>query len=218
MSLALVSPCYCSVCGTDHAGSTPCPGELRATGAETPGWRVLVETAAGRQTIGVLLAPSYERWRARIVTLPNVLWTIPGGRGTLKFVGNSREEAEAQAIRFVERHVLARRQGPRLTATPAFAVAARKTVTLPVRFGLDRAIVRGVTLNLSTDGLFVRVLTPEECGRFVLVHLDIRGHTHPARGMVMWNRLRGELQRPAGMGIRLSDPSILYQTFVDELP
>jgi hypothetical protein len=234
MGSAVVSQRFCRVCGTEHADPANCPGELRATGTERPGWRVNVETPFGHEAIGVLLAPSRDQWRARIVTYPNVLWSAPGGRGTLKFVGNTREEAEAQAIAFVEEHVRAkrylRRDGLAVAnvapvsepagnvARPLFIAVRRKTRCLPVRFGVDRAVTRGMTLNLSSDGMFVHVATPAESGGSLLVHLDLDGYTVPMRGLVMWIRRRPEAERPTGMGIRLSNPPPFYQSFVAALP
>jgi len=230
MGIGVVPQRFCCVCGTSHLGQASCPGELRATGAERPGWRVHVETPFGHEAIGVLLAPSHDRWRARIVTYPNVLWTAPGGRGTLKFVGDTPEEAEAQAILFVERHVQAKRYLRRDglapsgvgvaskptagEARPVIAAVQRKSRCLPVRFGLERAITRGVTVNLSVEGMFVGVVSPEDGGRSLLIHLDVDGHTLPLRGLVMWNRRRTEPERPAGMGILLSNPPPLYGSFV----
>jgi hypothetical protein len=53
-----------------------------------------------------------------------------------------------------------------------------------------------------------------EGGRTLLIHLDIEGHTLPLRGLVMWNRTGVEPLHPAGMGIRLSEPTAIYQSFV----
>jgi len=209
MGIGVVSQRFCAICGSGHGDLETCPGELRATGAERPGWRVRVETPFGHEEIGVLLAPSHDRWRARIVTFPNVLWSAPGRRGALKFVGGTAEEAEAQAIAFVEHHVKAKRH-----ARAALSVALRKSKRLPVRFSLDRAISRGVTVNLSAEGMFVGVASPVDGGRSLLIHLDLDGHTLPLRGLVMWNRCRAGSDGPAGMGIRLSDPVPLYQSFV----
>ena len=209
MGIGVISQRLCPICGSGHGELETCPGELHATGAERPGWRVRVETPFGHEEIGVLLAPSQERWRARIVTYPNVLWSAPGRRGALKFVGDTPEQAEAQAIAFVERHVEAKRY-----ARPAFSAARRKSKCLPVRFSLDRAISRGVTVNLSAEGMFVGVASPVDGGRSLLLHLDLDGHTIPLRGLVMWNRGCAEQEGPAGMGIRLSDPTPLYQSFV----
>ena len=233
MGIGAVRQSFCPVCGTGHSGPATCPGELRATGSERPGWRVTVETPFGHEAIGVLLAPSHDQWRARIVTYPNVLWTAPGGRGALKFVGNTREEAEAQAIVFVEQHVLAKRylrrdglapaevkrpSSPGGSVHPLVAVVPRKSRILPVRFGIDRVIARGVTINLSCDGMFVGVGSPVDSGNSLLIHLDLNGHTLPLHGLVMWNRWHAEPARPVGMGIRLSDPPPFYQSFVDALP
>jgi hypothetical protein len=233
MGIGVIPQRFCCVCGAEHSGPASCPGELRATGAERPGWRVHVETPFGLEAIGVLLAPSHDQWRARIVTYPNVLWTAPGGRGTLKFVGDTAEEAEARAILFVEQHVQAKRylrrdglaplagvplKRPAGAARPVFAAVRRKSRCLPVRFGLDRAITRGMTVNLSTEGMFVGVASPEDGGMSLLIHLDLDGHTLPLRGVVMWSRRRAEPERPTGMGIRLSDPPPLYQSFVAALP
>src|SRR6267143_1834934 len=102
MGTQAVSHTFCCVCGTEHSGPASCPGELRATGAEKHGWRVNVETPFGHEAIGVLLAPSHDVWRARILTYPNVLWAAPGGRGAIKFVGDTPAEAEERAIKFVE--------------------------------------------------------------------------------------------------------------------
>lgn len=234
MGFAVVSQRFCRVCGTEHSDPAACPGELRATGAERPGWRVNVETPFGHEAIGVLLAPSRDRWRARIITYPNVLWSAPGGRGALKFVGGTREEAEAQAISFVEQHVLAKRYlrrdglaersvpvdskkdaGPSRALCP---VVPRKSKCYPVRFGLDHEVTRGVTVNVSCDGMFVGVASPAESGRSLLIHLDLGGHTLPLHGLVMWTRLRGEPSRPRGMGIRLSEPPPFYQSLVAALP
>jgi hypothetical protein len=69
---------WCSVCGGNHQSPKECPGELRATGPERHGWRVTVDTPYGFEAYGVLVAPSVELWRARIITYPNVLWMVRG--------------------------------------------------------------------------------------------------------------------------------------------
>jgi hypothetical protein len=233
MGVGAVAQSFCRVCGTGHSGPAACPGDLRATGAERPGWRVNVETPFGHEAIGVLLAPSHDQWVARIITFPNVLWSAPGGRGALKFVGDTRAEAEAQAIAFVEKHLLARnllrRDGlePVSVARPAAspnvnrtlsAAEPRKLRVIPVRFGFDKVISRGMTFNVSTEGMFVRFPTPVDSGNSLLIHLEINSHTLPLHGLVMWNRWQAEPGRPPGMGIRLSDPPQVYQEFVTRLP
>ena len=224
---------WCGTCGTEHPDPRTCPGELRPTGPETPGWRVVVETPFGNEAIGVLLAPSHDVWRARVVTYPNILWTVPGGRGTIKFVGETREDAERRAIEFVNEHVhvkrYLRRDGlttvaeaaqPRPAIPPAAlcATSNRKTRCLPVRFGIDRAGTRGTTVNLSDEGMFIGAADPADGGRAIHIHLVVNGHTLPMRGLVMWSRRRQEPGRPLGMGVRLSQPPPFYQSFVASLP
>jgi hypothetical protein len=232
MGVAMEEVRWCGTCGTSHGGPATCPGSLRATGAERAAWRVNVETPFGHEAIGVLLAPSHDVWRARIITFPNVLWSMPGGHGTIKFVGDTREEAEARAIAFIEEHVRAKRYLRRDGLTvlggdlppaerapaPLYASAPRKRTCLPLRWGPERAMVRGVTVNVSVEGMFIGAIAPETGGRSLLIHLDLDGHTLPMRGFVMWNRRRSEPGRPLGMGIRLSEPPLLYQSFVTALP
>jgi len=217
MGIGVVSRSFCAVCGTGSHALENCPGGLHATGADRPGWHVRVETPRGSEEIGVLLAPTHDRWLARIMTYPNVLWSAPGRTGALKFVGETPDEAEAQAIAFVELHLKARRRAAGASRT-RFAAALRKSKSLPVRLRLDRVITRGVTVNLSVEGMFVGVASPADCGRSVLIHLDLDGHTLPLRGLVMWSRASAQPAHPVGMGIRLSDPTPLYQSFVAGLP
>jgi len=227
---------WCPICGTSHDAPRDCPGDLRATGSERPGWRVHVETPFGHEAIGVLLAPSHDIWRARIVTFPNVLWTLPGGRGTMKFVGETPEDAERNAVAYIEQHVRAKRYVRRDALEPVAmpskpknapgefvpralkATSPRKQRALPVRFGSERAATRGVTVNLSSDGMFVGAPSPLEAGRVLFIHLDVSGHTLPLRGFVMWSRPHGQQGRPTGMGIRLTDPPPFYRSFVAALP
>ncbi|HZN55567.1 MAG TPA: hypothetical protein VFB67_09620 [Candidatus Polarisedimenticolaceae bacterium] len=212
---------WCRVCGTEHTEPRICPGDLRATGAEKPGWRVEIETPHGHEAIGVLLAPSHDVWRARIVTFPNVLWTAPGGGGAMKFVGGTREEAEALAVAFIEQHVRskrsARRGGPTPTGPSTPSASPRKLRCLPVRFGRERAGILGLTVNLSAEGMFINVSDPEEEGFPLRINLEIEAHTLPLRGLVMWNRLRPDYGRPVGMGIRLAEPPPMYRSFVASL-
>src|SRR5262245_47528582 len=217
MGVAAISHRFCGVCGMEHSGPATCPGELRATGSEQPGWRIRVESPLGTEDIGVLLAPSYDLWRARILTYPNRLWTAPGGRGALKFVGETREAAEAQAVAFIQRHLQSRRSsvrtgnpsadapGPPSARSHSPGAARRKNRVLPVRFGVSGALTRGMTVNLSAEGMFIGVAHPEEDGQSLLLHLDLDGQTIPMRGLVMWNRPHAAALRPAGMGIRLSN-------------
>jgi hypothetical protein len=167
------------------------------------------------------------------VTYPNILWTVPGGRGTIKFVGETREEAERRAIAFVSEHVQVKRYLRRDAVTPVetqrpvggavppkalLATSRRKPTCLPVRFGTDRAGTRGTTINLSDEGMFIGAVDPADGGRAIHIHLEVNGHTLPLHGLVMWSRRRHEPGRPLGMGVRLSEPPPFYQSFVATLP
>jgi hypothetical protein len=231
---------WCRVCNTRHAPEGDCPGELNATGAERHGWRVTVETPHGIESYGELIAPCREACRARILTYPNVLWLVPGGNSTMKFVSKTPEEVERLAIAFIEEHCTDRGfrrrdqvvpvdagplnpeaasgadvgKAPGLARTPT---ARRMPRSLPVRFGPDRATQLGSTADLSEEGMFIMTSVPLEAGTSVLLHLEIVGTTVPMQGLVMWSRVRREPGRPVGMGIRIVHPPQVYVNFVKTL-
>lgn len=212
--------------------------EAQATGPERHGWRVHVETPVGVQAIGVLVAPSGDLWRARILTYPNVLWTVRGGNVTLKFIGKTPQEAEQQAIDYAVAHVRRmgwlRRDGLEAVATTSIPLGAvplrstqrrhvsqqspRKMRCLPIRFGAQRPSTLAQTINLSRDGLCVATPDPLDPGEPVRLNVDVQGHTVPLQGFVVWQRPRPSLGRPMGMGLRLVDPPRIYTNFVASLP
>ena len=224
---------WCSVCGGSHAAPQGCPGDLTATGPERHGWRVAVDTPYGLEAYGVLVAPSHDRWRARIVTYPNVLWMIPGGGVSLKFAGASPQEAEAGAVAFIEGHIKERGYARHdATDTPlvsridaegkaqamASAPALRKLRAFPVRFGSGPSLFTAMTGNLSESGLFVVTLAPFDPGTGLRVLLDLDTGPMGLNGQVVWQRLRPVAGRPMGMGVKLIAPPSPYREFVLELP
>jgi len=222
---------WCVVCGSVHAGPADCPGDLRATGAERHGWRVAVETPHGIEAYGVLVAPTHERWRARILTFPNVLWTIPGGAATLKFVANTPQRAEALAVSFVEGHIKTRgyvrrdqmdpanpgRFGAEMSHGVAASAVLRKAHALPVRFGNGPTLFSAMTANLSESGMFVATMAPLDAGNALRVMMSLATGPVGMKGEVVWSRPKIVLGRPVGMGVRLLAPPSLYQEFVREL-
>jgi Tfp pilus assembly protein PilZ len=231
---------WCPVCNTRHVSEAECPGELNATGPERHGWRVTVETSKGIESYGVLIAPCRDVWRARILTYPNVLWLVPGGRTTVKFASKTPEEVERLAINFIEEHCQERgfRRRDQMVPVDAGAVnpegaeggvagtapgmkrratAPRRLRSLPVRFGPDRATMLGSTADLSEEGMFVMTPVPLEAGTSVLLHLELVGTTVPLQGLVMWNRVRREPGRPVGMGVRIINAPQVYLNFVKTL-
>lgn len=225
---------WCSICGGSHQTSRECPGELRATGPERHGWRVDVDTPYGIEAYGVLVAPSLELWRARIITYPNVLWTVPGGSLTLKFTGNTPQEAEASAVSFVEGHIKTRgyirrdlQDAPEVShynsesqakALAALGPALRKMRALPVRFGSGPSLFTAMTANLSESGLFVMTIAPFQPGTDLRVLIDLDTGPVGLMGKVVWQRPRAVAGRPVGMGVRLVTPPGTYRNFVVELP
>jgi len=99
---------WCRLCGTEHLPDLICPAQLDATGPEKPRWRVAVETPHGVRGYGVLVAESGARWRSRIVTFPNVLWMVPGGGETLKFMAKTEHDAIRRAVDFIRRHCVSK--------------------------------------------------------------------------------------------------------------
>lgn len=225
---------WCSVCGGSHETAEECPGDLRATGPERHGWRVAVETPYGIEAYGVLVAPSLDLWRARILTYPNVLWMVPGGGLTLKFAAATAQEAEAAAVAFIEGHIKAkgyvRRDMPDAPTVARFraeaqarAVAAagpalRKLRALPVKFGIGAAQFTAMTGNVSESGLFVVTLAPFGPGTGLRVLIDLDKGPVGLQGQVVWQRPRPIAGRPVGMGIQLISPPDPYREFVLELP
>jgi len=225
---------WCSVCGGTHAAPRECPGDLRATGPERHGWRVAVETPYGIEAYGVLVAPSLDLWRARIITYPNVLWMVPGGGVSLKFTGATPQEAEGGAVAFIEGHIrargFARRDVPnapeisrynaeaQARAREGAGPALRKMRALPVRFGTGPNLFTAMTGNLSESGLFVVTLAPFDPGTALRVLLDLDTGPLGLKGQVVWHRLRPVSGRPMGMGVQLISPPGHYREFVVELP
>ena len=222
---------WCPTCGSDHDVPSECPGDLRATGPERHGWRIAVETPHGIEAYGVLVAPSRDVWRARIVTYPNVLWTIPGGTRTLKFVGNSPQDAEARAVAFVDGHVKARgyvrrdaldsptagRIKAEARALAAVSPALRKMLQIPVRFGAGPTLFAAMTGNLSESGMFVTTMAPLDLGDAMRVVVDLDTGPVGLKGEVVWRRDRFVMGRPVGMGIHLLAPPESYRIYVREL-
>jgi len=222
---------WCRHCGTMHHGEDDCPGDLLATGTESHGWRVLVDTPRGPEVYGALIAPTGDRWRARILTYPNILWVVPRGH-SMKFLGATPGEAERAAIRYIREHCrvrcyAVRTEVPAVNSRPVDAerneglarTAAERSSDRPlcaaiVRYGSGRATRRGETDNLSEGGLFIRTDEPFPVGTRLRLQVDTGdGVAIPLRGVVRWTRDGVQEGRPCGMGIELIDPHPRYVEF-----
>jgi len=223
---------WCTVCCTRHGTTGECPGELLASGPERHGWRVNVETPQGLEAYGVLVAESRDVWRARIMTYPNVLWLVPGGMGTVKFIGATPQDAEGEAIAFIRRHCgtkgyrMHERAAPPAPGrilveghplSPSHHPAIRVIRFLPVRFGVAGPSEVGGTGNLSINGLFVITKMPVVTGTELQMMLGTTDRTLNLEGLVRWAREQHHVGRSPGMGIQVKSPSRSYREYVRSL-
>jgi hypothetical protein len=203
-----------------------------ASGPEAPGWRVNVTTSRGVEAYGVLIARCGDRWRARILTFPNILWKAPGVDGTMKFVGGSSNEALERAIAFIRGHCHergyalrnARSLNPTMTV-PGRGVAGRvlgpsprKVRFLPIRFGSLQASEPAGTGNLSETGLYVITDSPFAPGDPLSLLLRLETDAIDLKGQVIWMTKEHRVGRPPGMGVVLASPPKHYVNYVRALP
>jgi uncharacterized protein (TIGR02266 family) len=221
---------WCDVCCTRHVRREDCPGNLLATGPERHARKFMSSDKHRVEYYGVLIAEAGEVWRARIFTFPNMLWTVPGGRGTIKFVGASAQEAERRAVEFLREHSSSR--GHRLVdatdAVPAGRVRSEQADVLDphggreerhpckvaIRFGEEKATRTATTANLSVGGIYIATDHPLPKGRRVRMRLELAQYTIPLAGTVAWVRTRAEPGKPVGMGVQLHHPPSLYARYV----
>jgi len=227
---------WCRFCFSQHSTDLDCPGPLEATGVERHGWRVTVQTPHGTEAYGVLIAESGSRFRARILTFPNVLWLAPGLQGTMKFVGDSPSEVENKAATFIKAHCKQRGfricdepilawNNPLLAVQPDSTVqrikgpqVLRKIAFTPIRFGPFRPELRAGTGNLSETGVFIITDNPTHTGSQVRMRLELDNYGIPLIGEVCWARSEPVEGRAPGMGVRLSLPPMVYRRYVNSLP
>lgn len=221
---------WCSACGTRHDRLADCPGDLGPEGPERSGWTIDVATPAGGvRTYGVVVAPARRGWTAGIVTWPNKVWTIPGGRTPLRFPGESPREAEAAAIAYLKDELVRRgerrwleppapppdpkgilgndddgRREPSATAHAGGAVVRRKRCGVACAFGHTTPALPAKIGNVSDRGLFVQTSRPLDRGAVVRVELPVDRGTIRLRGVVVWSRAEPVEGRQRGMGIRIT--------------
>lgn len=220
---------WCAVCCTLHGPRAECPGPLEAIGEERQARRIKVFTERV-ETHCILLAPAGDLWRARIMTLPRMLWCVPGRRDTVKFAGTTPEEAERKATDFVFAHcdsrghrVLDRDAKPddllpsesdAAVAQPLEERDPRFPHAVPARFGAGTPDRPARTINLSRSGLYLATARPLSNGRELRIVLGVSPFHIPLRGTVCWVRTQDAPGKPAGMGIQLHDPPSMYVRYV----
>jgi hypothetical protein len=223
---------WCPTCGTEHPLETVCRRQVEATGPERPQWRVSVISPQGVRGYGVLVAEAGQLWRARIVTFPNILWMIPGGGETLKFLSKSEERVTRKAIDFIRQHCVAKgylmrdevqfvRPLKRSFVVAGSRVAAQRFPRfdrrLPIRFGHNRPTILGRTVNLSESGLFIETGKPTHDGEQLGLMLELEHCKVPLRGSVAWRRTERHSGLDCGMGLRLVSPPSNYVDYVRAL-
>lgn len=233
---------WCPTCQTRHEGKVPCPGPLAPTGPARDGWRITVKTNRGPESYGVQVAPADRRWLAWIVTYPWTCWLYPGSEESLKFLGDSPQDAEGQAIEHIREHVHRKGYTPVEPVSPAKPLSMervrtasieeitpahggedagptatairRKLCSLPVRFGHNTHSRSASVENVSERGLFVNTDDPLEIGSVIRLKVELDSRSIPLRGVVVWSRIETEEGRPNGMGVRLNRPPALYISYV----
>ncbi len=196
----------------------------------TSGRRIPSITPYGRLVHEVCLTENHGVWQARIMTLPRQVWVEPAGTRPLCFQAPSAAEAEALAVDFIQRDVISR--GHRLE-NPAAAVglrspiepARRLAVHLPLRYRqvggqlapTFRRTFMGTTGNLSESGLFIVTPTLLLPRARIRIELALPGLPSRLDGEVRWSRPESRIGLAAGMGVRLTDPSLEYRSRVQSL-
>lgn len=226
---------WCRTCGTRHP-PVPCVKDYSSTGTERHAWRALIEGKEFPEVYGVLIAPMGRLWRARILTYPNVVWMVPGGGATMKFLAMSAVQAEADAVQFIQD--LCKRRGLRIsrrlpnlepgpvdheespeTQADAQAQASRRRLRhIPIWWGKDAADEEGLSEDLSEEGLFLISGKLQPKGTTLHLRLKVGDTLLEMTGTVTWTRDLAGYGRRIGMGIELKSPPQGYKEFVRTLP
>jgi hypothetical protein len=160
------------------------------------------------------------------MTYPNVLWVVPGGDRTIKFVAGSPFDAERKAIEFIRMHC--RERGLTLRNEVALwmpdklgddekpAPATRVIRFLPIRFGVVNPSEVGGTGNLSQTGVFVITNHPLEVNTHLRLLLDLE-QPLALSGNVRWMNAGHRVGRSPGMGVQLHEPPERYAEYVRTL-
>jgi len=238
---------WCRSCGSLHSSGEACPEVMPTCGPERHSWRAQVQTRHGTESIGVLVAPVENAWRARIVSYPDEFWTVSRGAGVLKFYAASPRQAESDAVQYIQDFlkgtglemldpgVSSDADETRSTTARGSSVHqsksgetelddlglehkySRRLCEWQVKFG-HNALTREASLsNASERGLFIDTDNPLESGSVIRLELNAAGTTIPLRGTVVWVRVAQASGRPIGMGLRLTRPPTMYLDSVKKL-
>jgi hypothetical protein len=238
---------WCRSCGSLHSSGDMCPVAVPTCGPERHSWRAQVRTRHGIESIGILVAPVKGAWRARIVSYPDEFWTVSRGTGVLKFFAASPQQAEGDAVQYIQEFL--KEAGLEMVETGAASgkdearsspargssvhqsksggnglddlgmenKCCRKLCEWQVRFGHNALTREAALVNASERGLFIDTDNPLESGSVIRLELNAAGTTIPLRGTVVWVRVSQASGRPIGMGLRLTRPPAMYLDSVKKL-
>ena len=194
------------------------------------GWRIVASSGKVSETFAVLIAQCEERWRARILTLPGMLWSVPGGRCTMKFVASTAAGAERQARQVIEdvcgsrglkMTQVAVNQNPRGVQPEGVGMdagqATRNLHGMRILYGTEQARKEAATSDVSTSGMFIATTNPLPKGQKLKLLLEMGSASIPLNGTVIWVREHPDGGRPSGMGVELITPPALYVHFAEKL-
>jgi hypothetical protein len=224
MAVYQVALPWCSVCCSQH-GIHPCPGIVETTGPERLGRRFAARRPAGTETYQVLVAPAGEWFQARIVTVPDVGWSVPGRRGGAKFLATDAEEAARRAVLHIFAHCKEKKID--IAEIDPFQDLCRDDLPtgrriggrrfehkLPALFGVERPRSPGLILNVSPTGLFLHTERLEPEGQRIQLVIVSGQFRIPLAGVVAWSRRNSARGLPAGMGIELEEAPFAYRQFL----
>jgi Tfp pilus assembly protein PilZ len=225
---------WCAVCGTRHS-RVRCLGEVLAIEPERHAWRGTFSNSNGtREAIGVLVAPCDRGWRARVLTYPRRLWTVPGTTCTIKFVAETAEHAEREAREFIEQHCVERDLRPiedtgLATTVEPFSreesgksarldAARRRLCEIHVRFALaDDPPLDATVVFASERGVFIATDCSTTVGQAIRIQAELDGLSVAMSGEVRSVISTASPGRPQGIGIRLTDPPARFVSYVRRL-
>lgn len=182
----------------------------------------------GTEGYQVLVAPVGEQWQARIVTVPDTPWTIPGRAFSAKFLDDNPDEVQRLAvlhifkvcraanIEIVELGIRQAHVSDDVTTGRRMG-GKRFRHRLTALFGINRPTTPALILDMSVTGLGLRTEFPEPVGKRIRVTIQIDQLRIPLTGVVVWSRRRTTSDLPVGMGIELEESPFAYRQFLASL-
>jgi hypothetical protein len=212
---------WCRVCCSQHGQFVSCPGYVEISGHEKRGRQFMAHRPANSEAYQVLVAPAGELWQARIITIPDFEWKVPGSRRAAKFFDRSEVQAERKAVLYIQKFCKDKRVdlreiragqalGQDGLSTGRRARGKRYDHEMTALFGVDRPDWPARISNVSDTGVCLETRRPENVGQRVRIVLQVEEFRIPLVGVVAWSRRRSHRGLPLGMGVELDDPPAVY--------